>query len=168
MLMKLDHKCKKGYAKMKRLFCVVLTLLVLICLLPRQTLAAEISAAGKSVVYFEDGSYIVTTAEEISTRASGTKSLTKARTYYGSDDEIKWEIILTGTFTYNGTSATCTSSSCSVDVYANNWYVVSKSAKKSGNEASCTVTMGQTFLGITISKPVHTLTITCDKDGNLT
>lgn len=153
---------------MKRFFCAVLTLLMLACLLPRQTLAAEISATGESTVYFKDGSYMVTTIEEISTRASGTKTQSKARTYYGSDDEIKWKILLTGTFTYNGTSSTCTSSTCNVDVYASNWYVVSKSAEKSGNEASCTVTMGQTFLGITISKPVHTLTITCDKDGNLT
>lgn len=153
---------------MKRFFCAVLTLLMLACLLPRQTLAAEISATGESTVYFKDGSYMVTTIEEISTRASGTKTQSKARTYYGSDDEIKWKILLTGTFTYNGTSSTCTSSTCNVDVYASNWYVVSKSAEKSGNEASGTVTMGQTFLGINISKPVHTLTITCDKDGNLT
>lgn len=153
---------------MKRLFCAVLTLLLLACLFPQQTLAAEMSPAGEAIVYFEDGSYMVTTIEEIGTRASGTKTQSKARTYYGSDDEAKWKIILTGTFTYNGTSATCTNSICSVDVYASNWYVVSKSAEKSGNEASCTVTMGQTFLGITISKPVHTLTITCDKDGNLT
>ena len=153
---------------MKRFFFAVLTLLLLICLLPQQGFATEVTAAEGSVVYFEDGSYMVTTIQETGSRASGTKTWTKTRTYYNSSDVMEWQILLTGTFTYNGTSATCANAACDVEVYANNWYVVSQSAEKNGNAASCTVTMGKTFLGITISKPVHTLTITCDKDGNLT
>ncbi len=151
---------------MKRILCTALSLLMLICLIPYPALAAEMTTADENTVYFDDGSYMVTVIEEVRTRASNTVTQTKSRTYYNSDDVAEWKITLTGTFTYNGTTSSCTSASCNVDVYASNWYTVSKSASKSGNTASCTVTMGKTFLGITISKPVHTLTLTCDKDGN--
>ena len=153
---------------MKPILCTMFAFFVIVCLSPCAAFAAETVAVNEDVVYFEDGSYIVTIAEEIVSRASGIKTQTKSRTYYDSNDVAEWKITLTGIFSYNGSSATCTESTCSVDVYASNWYLISKTAEKSSNIASCTVTLGKTFLGITISKPVHTLTIVCDKDGNFT
>ena len=151
---------------MKRCFSAILAILLLVCLLPCNTLAAEPTTANESIEYYADGSYLVTTITESVSRASGTKTQSKAQSYYDSSDNLEWKITLTGTFTYNGTSATCTSASCNVDVYASNWYLISKSASKSGNTASSDVTMGQKLLGITISKPNYTMTLTCDKDGN--
>lgn len=146
---------------MKRLFSLILT----ICLIA--SLPIYSSPAEEEVIYFDDGSYIVITVESISTRASGTKSGSKTLKYTGSDGELEWKAVLSGTFTYNGTSATCTSSSCNVTIYASNWYEVSKTVTKSGNTASASVTMGRKVLGITVEKETYPLSLSCDKDGNL-
>ena len=86
---------------------------------------------------------------------------------YNSADELLWKAVLTGTFTYNGTSATCTASSCNVIIYDSDWHEISKSATKSSNTASASVTMGRKFLGITIDKETFYLSLSCDKNGVL-
>lgn len=40
-------------------------------------------------------------------------------------------------------------------------------ASKSGAVASASVTMGQIVMGITVSQTSYQLTLTCDKNGNL-
>lgn len=149
---------------MKRL----LTLLFTFCLI--FTVPFSISAtsnADREIIYLDDGSYIVITVESIDTRASGTKSGSKSYDCYTSQNELEWRAVLSGTFTYNGTSATCTSSSCNVTIYDTSWYEVSKTVTKSGNTASAVVTMGRKVLGITVSKKDYPLSLSCDKDGNL-
>ena len=48
-----------------------------------------------------------------------------------------------------------------------NWYIVSKSATKSGNAAVGELTMGRKFLGIIVEKVPVSMRITCDANGNL-
>ncbi len=154
---------------MKRLFCFCITLALLLCLIPSYAPTAQAAAHGDETVYFEDGSYIVTSIEEVSTWDMRTKNYAKTRIYYDPDGVAEWKIILSGIFEYDGSSSTCTYSFCTVTIYnENKWREVSKTAEKYGSTASCTVTMGELFLGITVSTHVHTLTITCDKDGNCT
>lgn len=151
---------------MKRALC-----LLLVCLLSFSCLGLTASAAEMeqetTITYFEDGSYLVETIEIIQSRASGTKTGSKSKTYYGDDGTSNWKATLTGTFTYTGTSATCTASSVSVTVYDSDWYTVSKSASKSGNTATASVTMGEKLLGVTVNKMSTSSTLSCDKDGNL-
>ncbi len=45
--------------------------------------------------------------------------------------------------------------------------MVSKSNRVSGNTGYTYLTMGQKALGVTISKRDYTITLTCDKNGNL-
>ena len=120
-----------------------------------------------NVVYFEDCSYMVQELFVVETRASGTKTGSKADTYYKSDGTAEWKVTLTGTFSYTGTSATCTSANVSVTIYNSNWYTISRSSNKSGNVATSSVTMGYKTLGITTSRETSNLTLTCDKNGNL-
>lgn len=54
-----------------------------------------------------------------------------------------------------------------VTVYNSNWYTVSKTTTRSGNTATGVLTMGKKVLGITISQPTYTTTLTCDRNGNL-
>lgn len=142
-------------------FCLLLVLIVGI--FPVYASAAECS---EQVVYFEDGSYLTITLEEYGSRASGTKSGSK-KYAYTYDGATAWQAVLSGTFTYTGLSATCTSSSCSVTISDSAWYTISKSAGKSGNSATATVTMGRKVTGVTVDKYTANITLSCDANGNL-
>lgn len=129
--------------------------------------ASATQNTNEDIIYLDDGSYIIVTITSMDTRATGSKTDSKSYNFYSSNDELEWKAVLSGTFTYNGTSATCTSSSCNVTIYDTSWYEVSKSATKSGNTASATVTMGRKVLGITVSKKDYSLSLSCDKNGIL-
>ena len=127
--------------------------------------ASATQNTNEDIIYMDDGSYIIVTIDSMDTRASGSKTGSKSYNFYSSNDELEWKAVLSGTFTYNGTSATCTSSSCNITVYQNNWYEISKTATRSGNTA--TFTMGRKVLGITVSKKDYSLTLSCDANGIL-
>lgn len=147
---------------MKRLFCLTLAFAILISVVPLFASATE-----NEILYFEDGSYIIIETVCNSTRASGAVSGGKQYTYYDSDGVSKWKAVLNGSFTYTGSSATCTSSSVDVTVYDVSWYVSYKYAGKSGNSATASVTMARTVDGTTLTKVPVTLILTCDANGNL-
>lgn len=145
-----------------RIFSLMLVVALFIGMCPTHGFATE-----SDTIFFDDGSYIVVRVEDVSARATNVRSGNKYLTYYDGSDNVEWEAKLTGSFTYNGTSATCTSASCTVTIYENAWYEISNTTTRSGNTATTQLTMGEKFLGITISKPQYTITLTCDKDGNL-
>lgn len=116
-------------------------------------------------IYFHDGSYMTVETISGNMRASGSVTGSKEYTYYNSSNVSQWKAELTGSFTYNGSSSTCTSASVDVTVYDSTWYVISKSASKSGNTATASITMGRSYDGIDTNIPVK-LTLTCDADGN--
>jgi len=109
-----------------------------------------------------DGDYIVVTLIPAVSRATQVKG--KEYVYYNSADVAEWVMTLTGTFTYDGRTSSCTSSRCTVTIYDDSgWELVSKSATKSGNTAyGRAVFSGPNGLSV----PVN-LTLTCDKDGNV-
>ena len=152
---------------MKRRTISFFLALITLLMVPINVSAAENTINADKTIWFEDGSSMEFIILENTSRASGTKTGTKQATYRDSTGEVCWIATLTGTFTYTGTSSTCTSSTCNVTIYDNAWYVVSKSSSRSGNTATATVTMGLKVLGVTVSKPTYNLTLTCDKDGNL-
>ena len=143
----------------------MLLVVLLLTLIPVRAEAAQ--TVDSQIEYLPDGGYIETVITESVSRASGTKTGSKLQRRVDSDGNEEWAIRLQGTFSYNGTAAACTNAVCTVTVSADNWYVVSKSAGKSGATASAEVTMGRKVLGITVSKPEYSLTLTCDKNGNL-
>ena len=149
----------------KRIVSALLVFFLVLTLIP-STFAAE-TINNTDIIYFEDGSYLTFTIEEIATRASGTKSGTKICSYTDSNGMVNWEAVLTGTFTYTGTTAACTASSCSITIYDDAWYTVSKSATRSGNTANAAITMGRKVLGITVAKKDYQWSLSCDKNGNL-
>lgn len=150
---------------MKR-FLYVLLVSVMVSIFPLNAFAAE-SEEVQNITYFEDGSYLVETIETVQTRASGTKTGSKAHSFYNDENTMLWRAVLTGTFTYTGSSSTCTASNCSVTIYDSSWYTVSKSATKSGNTANAAVTMGEKLLGVTVRKVSTNIAISCDANGNL-
>lgn len=151
----------------KRLLSVLLLMFIIVSIVPKEVFATEQITVSEETIFFEDGSSLHISIYESSTRASGTKTGYAEYLYSGSDGAAEWKAVLFGNFTYTGSTSTCTASSCNVTIYDNSWYTVSKTVGKSGNTATATVTMGLKVLGVTVSKPTYNLTLTCDKDGNL-
>lgn len=149
---------------MKNLFCSVLVAMMLLSVLPVAGNAAE---QDMEVIYFQDGSYMTIELIEKGARASGSKNGSKRSTYYGNDGAAEWIAVLSGSFTYTGSSATCTSSSMNVTIYDSDWYVISKSASKSGDTATGSAVMGLKNAGVTVTRVPVSLTLKCDANGNL-
>lgn len=137
------------------------------------TYASAVSEANEatyttSTTYFEDGSYIITTIFEESsiTRATSSKTGQKTATFYNSDNVAQWSATLKGTFTYNGSSATCTASSITHKIYSSNWKTASASATKSGNKATGKAT-AKRYLIVPVQTVEKTITLTCSASGVL-
>lgn len=153
---------------MKRTVSLILVILAAVSVLPFGVVNAEQRTASEDkIILLDDGGYIEIIEDQVSTIASTTITKNKTFIRYNDSDEALWAAKLTATFTYNGTSSVCTASSCTVTVYSSNWHTISKSATKSGNTAAATVTMGRTLGGITIDQETYRITLTCDKNGNV-
>lgn len=151
---------------MKQVWKLIL-LVLLAVVLPVSALAAEAPTTEKEIIYLDDGAYITVEMTWQQTRAANTKTASKTYTYTGSNGNEQWRAVMRGTFTYNGTTASCTAASCDVTILDTAWYVVSKTASPSGNAAVGALTMGRKLLGITISKESVDMRISCDPSGNL-
>lgn len=149
---------------MKRFFSLIAVFVIIVTTLPVNSSATE---TNDGMILFNDGSYIIIEIFNMDSRTVSTKTASKQYTYYSNSGDEEWKAVLTGTFTYDGTTSTCTASSCSISITNTNWYEVSKTVSKSGNTATVDLTMGRKFWGITISKRDLNLLLTCDGSGNL-
>ena len=148
---------------MKKLVAFVLCVVLVIPMLPVAGYAVE---QEQKIIFNADGSYITVEITSNGNRASGNITGSKKYTYYDSDGASQWKVVLTGSFTYTGSSATCISSSVDVTIYNSAWYVSYKTAGKSGNKATASVTM-KTENGSVVGNIPVSLTLTCDANGSL-
>jgi len=148
----------------KRLLCLVLSLLMFLSVFP---VVQASSPAEEQIIYLDDGRYIVVTIDVSVSRSIYSKTGQTKYESFSSDGILEWKIVLNATYIYTGTSATCTQSTISVTVYADNWYEVSKTAGKSGASATGSVTMGRKVLGVTVAKETYDLSLTCSPTGTL-
>ena len=151
---------------MKRFVAFLVAFVLTISALPL-AIGAEKYDGESLVVQFEDGSYITEEITLTQFRVRNAVSGSRVRNFYNSSGSLCWKITLYGVFSYDGSSATCTSSSCDVTLYSSDWYVISKSAGKSGNSATASVTMGELAAGATVSRVPVSLTLKCDGKGNV-
>lgn len=135
-------------------------------ILPAAQASAQMSTSDLDIIYLEDGGYIMVELNTNSNTARTTISKSKVVTRYSGDDEMQWQIRLSGSFTYNGSSAGCSSCNCTVTIYNNIWYTESKTSWANGNTANATVVMARELLGVTVKRETVDLTLTCDKNGN--
>lgn len=157
---------------MKKIFAFVISVVMLLSVCIVSAYAQdEAIIQSEPVEYLEDGSYIVTvlTVEEENTMARATYSKTGAKTVtiYNDDDEAMVVMKLTGTFTYNGSTATCTNASTSYTVYGSNWKVTSAVASKSGNVAKGDFVAKRYLLLVPVQTETASPTITCSVSGVL-
>ena len=115
---------------MKKMMSLVLSFVFVICFFCNDTnvMAAGDSYSGEKIV-FEDGSYFIMSISEETqynvSRAVSTKTGTKTGRYYNASNELQFSVIVSGTFTYNGTTATATDSHCSYSITNTSWSFVS-------------------------------------------
>ena len=152
---------------MKRIIPIILTLVMLCC----SVLCVPVSAATAEKVtttieYLDNGDYIETVIawENSLTRAS--KTATKTKNYKNADGDVMWSVTVRGTFTYDGTTSTCTAVSRSTTAPASAWSIKSSSCSKSGNTATANATATYTLLGISQDYSMS-VKLTCAADGTL-
>ena len=153
---------------MKRSIGILLALFMLITCIPVAD-AADISLPTEQVIYYADGSYAIITTEELPCFGIDGVLSSQASSKSGSKSggTAVWRATLTASFSYNGSSASCTAANCTVSTFDSAWYVISKSASRSGNTAAASVTMGKRQLGATTKTASCSLSLSCDANGNL-
>lgn len=151
---------------MKKISALILTMLMVFTIAPFNAFAAEDIVTDSCIEYFEDGSYMVTEITESSISTFST-STTKSKNsyYYDSNDNLQWRVTITGTFSYTGSSATCTKATTSYTIYDNAWKVTSAVPSKSGNKATGDFTVKRYFAGIPVKTVNRIVTITCSNTG---
>lgn len=95
-----------------------------------------------SVIYFDDGSRLVTSpiyeAKDSSSIKTAANTITRSCDVYFEDSNgnMEWKYTLTATFSYNyGVSSTCTNESYTQTIYDSKWSFSDGSAERSGNTA---------------------------------
>lgn len=141
---------------MKKTLAFTLLLTLLCCSVFCFSISAT-TVTETSIEMLDNGDYIETiiTYYDTNTRAA-TKSGSKTSNYKNSDGDTLWSVTVNGTFTYNGTTSSCTSVSRSASAYADGWSIKSSSCSKSGNCATATATATQRIL---IATKDYTMTV---------
>lgn len=158
---------------MKKIIAFVLSAVIIIDILPTISANAECNSTESEIFYYDDGSYAVITITyglasnvEVNTSKS-IKSGSKTFSYYDDSGALKWTATLTASFTYDGSTSSCTSANCTVTIYDSDWYVISNNSGYTGNTATANVTMRRRYLGVTVKTVPVTITLSCDANGNL-
>ena len=159
---------------MKKIYPIILMLLVLTFLFSVPVYASEGSEPGPAgavvdIEYLENGDYIVTVIEDgeiiiPSDATATTVTKTKTSNYYNSSGTRLWNVKVQGTFTYNGTTSTCTKASHQATSYASTWEIISASHSKSGNHATATAT-ARHHLYPGYNDYTRSVTLTCSPTG---
>ncbi len=152
---------------MRKFKSIFLAIVLLVTLMSTVYAKSEQNTNVYKMIPMEDGGYIIVEIDSEVNVSRATTSKTKNYTRYSENGDMVWKASLTGSFTYDGRYATCTSSSCSVTVYDSAWYTISKTTWTDANFAKGTVEMGRKVLGITTKTETLNLSMTCDRYGNV-
>jgi len=133
---------------------------------------SNVSALENTITYieeeFDDGSYIEVTIDYGNLNARSTTTRSKTATYKGVDGTIYWSVTVKGTFSYNGKTSSCTSSSVSTKNYSTTWKLSNAKASKSGATAIASVTAKQYHQDGELYRTINkTVKLTCDENGKL-
>lgn len=162
---------------MKNLFSLKLSFTLVIFLLSFAPVYAyastDITLKSKPIIeYLEDGSYFESIIYESNPSVqlfatTKTKNGQKTVTHYSSSGIKQWSITVNGTFSYNGSTSSCTAVSGTKSIYNSNWKISITSISKSGNCASTTAN-GKYYLGGNLVNNItKTASLRCKPDGTL-
>lgn len=146
---------------MKRLFSILAAALLGLNLLACPALAVDDS--NTYTIFYEDGSYaIVSMNVNPSARSNAVKD--KAYTYYNPQGQRCFTYTLCAFFTYNGVTSKADSADYKATIHRQGWELDIHSEYVSGNTAYGRAT----FTGPNGESRTASLTLTCDKNGNVT
>lgn len=117
----------------------------------------------RTVEQYDNGAYAVITVYDNTTARGGTKNGRKDFDYYESGS-LAWTFTVHGSFSYNGSSATCTAASYTCNINKSEWYHVKGEAYPSGSAAVAKGTMRRSSDGREVYPKV---TLTCTPNGVL-
>lgn len=148
-----------------KLFRILIAAALILAFLPFHSIS--VCASTDEVIMFEDGSYIIVSISSIDTRTMDKKVASKEYAYYSANEVLLWTVTLTGYFSYDGTSSTCTYSAINVDIINESWELISGTSTESGNTATANVIIGRRLLGVIVNKKTVNISISCDANGNI-
>lgn len=163
---------------MRRIISLILSIAILFCFnkvyinADAQDIVTE-HILSTTIEYLDDGTILeITVTENISfaMTLANTYVKTGSKTYTNknADGDTLWWFKLSGQYSVNeGVSSVCTSSWYSHSVLNDNWSLKSASTSKSGSKALAEATFIRKVLFITAETKEISLTLTCDKNGNL-
>ena len=114
-------------------------------------------------ISFEDGSYAIVTIGSGS-MARAVKGGSKTYTYYDSRGQRCFSYLLEASFTYNGTVSSADDVNFDIHIYRQGWELSTHREYTSGNTAYGSAT----FTGPNDQTRPLSISLTCDKDGNVT
>lgn len=97
-----------------------------------------------------------------------TVTKTKYCNYFDSNGKLLWSVSLKATFTYNHRKAVCVSSEITYEIRDSDWKMLSYTSNEDSNTATGEFSIRQYKLGVPLKLIEKTLTLTCDKNGNVT
>lgn len=118
---------------------------------------------------FDDGSYIETIIKhDVPLIRASSVSGTKTKNYKDKSGKIIWYVKVNGKFSYNGKTATCTTSNVEAKSSNYNWKIASKKATRYGATATASCTAKKySALGIQLSSVNTSVSLTCSGTGKL-
>lgn len=124
----------------------------------------------RTIEYLDNGDYIETIITDdtldsgISLYATNTITKTKTRYYKNSSGTVLWSVAIKATFSYNGSTSTCTSCSHSTTSPGASWYIKTSSHSKSGNTATAKATATHSTISGSADY-TRSVTIKCSATG---
>lgn len=150
--------------KCKKIFAVLLAVLLMVCFSVTAFAADDKGrVVSRTVEQYDNGSYVVVTVYDDTTARGGSKNGHKDFEYYESGS-LRWTFTVHGSFSYNGSSATCTAASYTYSISDSNWSRVSGEAYPSGSAAIAKGVMQKNSTGKRVYPQVS---ITCTANGVL-
>lgn len=132
---------------MKKTITITLIIALISCIfLSIPVSATTADNTERTIEYLDNGDYIETIITDdtanpgISLYATNTITKTKTRYYKNSSGTVLWTVAIKATFSYNGSTSTCTSCSHITTAPASAWSIKSASHSKSGNTATAKAT----------------------------
>lgn len=150
-------KCKKAVA-------VLLAVLLVMCFSVTAFAADDNGrVVSRTVEQYADGAYAVITVYDTTTARAYEKSGYKNFDYYESGT-LQWTFTAYGTFSYNGSTATCIAASYGCNINNSSWTRVSGEASPSGSAVIAKGVMEKKGIGKRVYPQVI---ITCTPNGVL-
>ncbi len=149
---------------MKKFLSFLFILILAFCCETSSNAAANETCTPQTTIeYTSTGGFYITELKINQNIARSIVSYNKSILYKNSSGESVWKFTLTGEFTYNGTTATCQTTSNSVEVYDSDWVVMSRQSYPSGNQAIGIIKIKEAG-----QLPMEkVLTLTCSPNGTV-